>query len=166
MNSVPGNLEGVELISIEEPSLEPVDVSDISPEWFTGFTDAEGCFFINIRLNVAREKYIVGVVFGLVQHSRDTLLFQTLKEYFGYGRFVKENNNDVVILRVERFSDIYDKLIPFFTKYPLESSKRLDYLDFNKGCDIINRKGHLTEEGLQTLKAIKSRMNTKRKFES
>ena len=89
MNSVPGNLEGVGLISIEEPSLEPVNVSDISPEWFTGFTDAEGCFFINIRLNVAREKYIVGAVFGLVQHSRDFLLFQTLKEYLGYGRFVK-----------------------------------------------------------------------------
>ena len=46
MNPVPGNLEGVELISIEEPSLEPVDVSDISPEWFTGFTDAEGCFLL------------------------------------------------------------------------------------------------------------------------
>jgi len=89
MNSVPGKLEGVELISIEEPSLEPVNVSDISPEWFTGFTDAEGCFFINIRLNVARGKYIVGAVFGLVQHSRDILLFQTLKEYLGYGRFVK-----------------------------------------------------------------------------
>ena len=47
-NSVPigGNLEGVELTSIEEPLLEPVNVSDISPEWFTGFTDAEGCFLL------------------------------------------------------------------------------------------------------------------------
>ena len=42
---VSGSLEGVELTSIEEPFLEPVNISDISPEWFTGFTDAEGCFF-------------------------------------------------------------------------------------------------------------------------
>ena len=44
-NLVSGSLKGVELTSIENPILEPVNISEISPEWFTGFTDAEGCFF-------------------------------------------------------------------------------------------------------------------------
>ena len=123
-------------------------------------------FFINIRLNGAREKYIVAAVFCLVQHSIDIFLFQVLKQYLGYGRFVQESNNDVVRLRVEKFSDIDEKLIPFFNEYPLQSNKRLDYLDFKKACNIIKEKGHLTEKGLQTLKRIKVGMNTGRKIES
>ena len=60
-----------------------------------------GCFFfINIRLNAASNRHIVAEVFGLVQHSIDILLFQTVKQYLGYGRFVQDNTNDVVGFRV------------------------------------------------------------------
>ena len=104
-------------------------------------------------------------MFSLVQHSRDLLLFETLIQFLGYGTVVKEKNNDVVRLRVENFSNIDEKLIPFFTKYPKQSNKYLDYLDFKKACTLKKEKAHLTEEGIQTLKEIKAGVNTGRKIE-
>lgn len=33
-------------------------------------------------------------------------------------------------LRVYKFSDVIEKIIPFFEKYPIKGVKHLDYLDF------------------------------------
>ena len=41
-------------------------------------------------------------------------------------------------------------------------SKALDFADFCKGIEIINRKGHFTQEGLNELKTLYSQMNAKR----
>jgi hypothetical protein len=65
-------------------------------------------------------------------------------------------------LRIEKFSIINEKLLPFINKYPLQSNKYLDYLDFKKACALIKEKRHLTQQGLKTLKEIKAGMNTKR----
>ena len=37
--------------------------------------------------------------------------------------------------------------------------KALDFADFCKGIEIINRKDHLTQEGLNKLKTLSSHMN-------
>lgn len=50
----------------------------------------------------------------------------------------------------------YNKIIPFFDKYPLKGSKLNDYLAFKKGFSIINAKSHLTIEGLNEIKTIKA----------
>jgi len=57
---------------------------------------------------------------------------------------------------VSRFSDITEKIIPFFDKYPLVGVKSLDYADFCKVADLIKNKAHLTTEGLSQIKQIKS----------
>jgi hypothetical protein len=41
----------------------------------------------------------------------------------------KQNRVDFI---VSKFGDIEEKLIPFFNKYYLQGSKRLDYADFCK----------------------------------
>lgn len=60
--------------------------------------------------------------------------------------------------------DITTKVIPFFDNYPLYGAKYLDYKDFCKGISIIEKKGHLTLEGLSQLKDLAYGMNTYRKF--
>jgi len=77
---------------------------------------------------------------------------------------VEEKNKDVVRLKVDRFSIISEHIIPFFSRYPLQSNKIKDYLDFCKACIIIRAKSHLTEKGLKELRLIKSGMNTGRKY--
>ena len=64
---------------------------------------------------------------------------------------------------VTKFSDISEKIIPFFEKHPLSGVKYLDYLDYSKVADIMRAKGHLITEGLNQITKIKNKMNRGRK---
>lgn len=63
---------------------------------------------------------------------------------------------------VTKLTDITDKLIPLFNKYPLQGTKRLDYADFVKIAELMKNKAHLTKEGLDQIRQIKAGMNRKR----
>ena len=77
----------------------------------------KGAFFINARLN--RATYTVSLVFSIAQHYRDSLLFDCFVKLLGCGKKYEESNKPVVRFRLEKFSDVFNILIPFFTKYPL-----------------------------------------------
>ena len=68
-------------------------------------------------------------------------------------------NKGYTLLQVKNYEDILNKIIPFFNKYLIKGVKYLDYLDWCKGVELINNKNHLTKEGLEQLREIKSRMN-------
>jgi hypothetical protein len=106
-------------MDINVPVLPALKTTNVTPEWLTRFTDAEGCFFLNIRENRSKRGYWVTAGFSLVQHSRDLLLFKVIQEYLGYGNLVEESNKEVVRLRVENFKLISEQIIPFFTKNSL-----------------------------------------------
>jgi len=80
----------------------------------------------------------------------------------GICSILEEKDKDVVRFRVDKFSIIYEHIIPFFWNNALQSSKSKDYLDFCKASKIINNKSHLNEKGLEELKQIKSGMNSGR----
>ena len=54
------------LIIINVPVLPPLKTTDVTPERLAGFTDAEGCFFLNIRENRSKKGYWVRASFSLV----------------------------------------------------------------------------------------------------
>jgi len=104
------------LIEINVPAMPSLNKTDITPQWLTGFTDAEGCFIacaLNIRDNRNKTGYWVTAGFSLVQHSRDLLLFKVIKDYLGYGNLIEEGNKEVVRLKVENFNLISEQVIPF-----------------------------------------------------
>lgn len=150
------------LLKIDLPIVDKLSTTDITPEWITGFTDAEGCFYLNIRDNRKKTGSWITAGFSLVQHSRDLLLFKIIQEYLDYGNLIEENNAEVVRLKVENFKLISEKVIPFFINNPLQSSKFSNFKDFCQACDLIKEKAHLTEQGIAKLKTIKSGMNTGR----
>ena len=55
--------------------------------------------------------------------------------------------------------DINNKIIPLLIKYPLQGSKRSDFILFCSVIDLINDKAHLTTEGIAKIQEIKSKMN-------
>ena len=69
------------------------------------------------------------LVFAITQHKRDELFMKNLIEYFNCGNFFVNKNRDVFYFRVSKFSDITDKIIPFFKKYPILGVKALDFAD-------------------------------------
>lgn len=50
-------------------------------------------------------------------------------------------------------------LIPFFDKYQIIGVKYEDYLDFKKVAQLMEKKAHLTIEGLEDIRRIKAKMN-------
>lgn len=68
----------------------------------------------------------------------------------------KENKVDFQILKLK---DLSEKVIPFFQSIPLQGVKSKDFADFCKVVDIMKVKGHLTNEGLDKIRELKSGMN-------
>lgn len=83
---------------------------------------------------------------------------QNIAKFLGCG-FIHESNTQIVNLICKNLIDIEEKIIPFFEKYPLRGTKRLDYTDFHKVFQLMKNKFHLTLEGLNEIKSIKAGMN-------
>ena len=64
----------------------------------------------------------------------------------------------VAIFEVSSISEL-ETIIAFFDKYPLITKKRADYELIKQAIDIIQKKEHLTMEGLCKIVAIKASMN-------
>lgn len=152
-----------------EPMMLPLagDVSSqvniINPNWITGFTDAEGCFFVVISENTDKGTYQVKLGYQLTQHIRDISFMKSLKDLFKCG-ITEPAGKTAISFRVSKIKDIITIIIPFFEKYPLLGSKSKDFKDWKEVVKIMESKDHLTQEGLNKIKKIKSQMNSLRKF--
>ena len=69
--------------------------------------------------------YFVKLRFSISQHNRDEVLLRSLIDYLDSGIIYK--NRETFELVFTNFVDIYNKIIPFFTKYPIAVAKLLDY---------------------------------------
>ena len=74
--------------------------------------------------------------------------------YFNCGA-VYENTGHVTFV-VTKLSDIRDKIIPFFQKYPLQGFKLSDFDKFCRVAKLINEKVHLTSDGINKILKIKN----------
>ena len=162
------------------------------PNWVAGFVSAEGSFFIRFlkttscKAGIAPEN--AGIRFGITLHKKDYLIIEKLFAYFKASgtdslKFsLKENgvqgeaqqkeikriskgvfySGETVKLYFSKFSDNYDIIIPFFTKYPVAGIKSLDFLDFKKVAELIKNKKHKTMESYKEIVKINSTMNDRR----
>ena len=125
-----------------------------SPEWLVGFVSGEGNFMIRL-MNSSTHKlgYQVGLRFQITQHSKDRALMENIVNYLDCGYL--SVRDDIIDYHVTKFSDIIEKIIPFFDKYLILGVKSKDFEDFKSVASIIQDKKHLTEEGLLKIKEIK-----------
>ena len=142
------------IVNIPRPIIEVSEIKD--PNWLSGFTSAEGCFHIKQRMGKKGNK-IVELIFSISQHSRDKNLIESLVGYLGCGRF--SVSKEAAYYTCSRFTDIIEKILPFFNNYPILGVKSDDLKDLCKVCEIVKSKGHLTDEGFNQIAEIKKGMN-------
>jgi hypothetical protein len=87
---------------------------------------------------------------------------KNIVSYFECGRYSLRKNKLAGDFEVTKFSDITHKIIPFFSKYSIEGVKYQDFLDFCFVAELIKNKAHLSNEGIEEIRKIKSRMNRTR----
>lgn len=129
------------------------------PNWIAGFASGEGSFMVRVFKSTS---YAIGyqtqLKFQITQQARDKFLMERLVSYLGCG-FISERG-DIVDFQVTKFTNIVEKIIPFFEKYHIIGVKLDNYHDFCKATKLIRDKDHLTVQGLEKIRLLKSNMNT------
>lgn len=145
--------------------IRPVNINPVIPnsQWLAGFTSGEGSFFIGIKKSEVRTGFQVYLTFTLTQHSRDGELMTNISKYLGCGNIIRRSLEDAVDVRVSKFSDVLEKVIPFFQENLIQGVKLKDFEDFCKVAELIKNKVHLTEDGLKEIRLIKEGTNSGRK---
>lgn len=129
------------------------------PEWVAGFASGECCFMIKVLKSPNfKIGFQVQICFQLTQHNRDYLLMKRIMEYLDSDGNLNRSK-EVVEYRIYKYSDLRDKIIPFFEKHPVRGVKHLDYLDWVRVVELITKKAHLTVDGLDEIRQIKAGMN-------
>lgn len=77
--------------------------------------------------------------------------------YLDCGYVCKDRKT--IHFKVEKFSDIVNKIIPFLKKYPIKGVKLKDFDDWCRVAELMKEKKHLTQEGLVQIRKIKASMN-------
>jgi len=156
------------------PIIKPIvrpDVLNVSLEpnnfnnkyWVAGFVTGEGCFFIETSKSKTHKLGIsVALNFIITQNIRDSYLMESFTKIFGCGSLYIVEKTGIVIFSVKNFSDITEKIIPFFEEYNIQGVKAEDFNDFKEASILMKSKLHLTKEGLDKIILIKSRINRNR----
>lgn len=130
---------------------------NLHPYFITGFVDGEGCFFINIRPRPNRKKgYAVELLVKITLSSKDKLLLEKIKNFFGVGTILHQGSS--VSFNVRSLNDI-QIIVNHFDNYPLITQKWSDYQLFKQVFELMKQKQHLNSEGLNQIVAIKAVSN-------
>ena len=134
----------------------------LNPNWITGFSDAEGCFTVIIsKRSDLRWRIIVSFEINL--HSKDILILNQIKDYFGVGSVTNRPTRNLCVYGVARVTkpdDLIKVIIPHFIKYPLISHKYSDFVLWSKVVELMSTKQHLTPIGFKTILSYYASINT------
>lgn len=144
----------------------------ISNDYIVGLTDGEGCFYVQLSKSSAyKAGYLVQLHFHLKLQARDKTILEDICNTLKCGNvyFQKEqrkNHTQCYRYTVSSKKDILDTLIPFFQKNQLKTkSKSYNFKLFCKIADLVRQERHLTNDGIEMIKLLKSKMNLKTNIE-
>lgn len=144
------------------PALRPIIYNKRIPDpnWLAGFVSGDGSFkFILKKSSSVKVGFQSILIFQITQHARDEKLMESLISYFECGYIEKDSRGPWLYYTVSNFTDIYNKIIPFFHQYNIIGSKNLDFNDWCEIATLIQDKHHLTPEGLNKIISLKDGMN-------
>src|SRR5438874_11077228 len=111
--------------------------NNIPDEYFAGFTDREGCFYVGFsKRNDLPLKWQVITEFHVSQNPGGKNLLEVFKQRLDCG-YLKPNHAKSLkdkswVFIVKDRKDLKEKVIPFFKKNPLYTVKQKDFVIFTK----------------------------------
>ena len=143
-------------IPLINKNVQPISINNA---WLSGLTDAEGCF--NIKIYKNRGITYVKSVFILDQKdAKDTLNIISMLLY--NKELAKLRNTTRNVYRIEVSCNHHlknQKIINYFNKFSLKTTKRFSFESFKKILSIILLKQPLSSEDLNKVRQIKKGMN-------
>jgi len=134
-----------------------LSMDNLDPWFLTGFTDAEGCFFIGvIKSTRVKTKWEIQPSFKIELHIKDLELLRLIQKFFNVGNI--KVFKDKAAYYVSSIKDI-TIIINHFDNYPLVTKKYGDFLLFKAIIELMSNQEHLTEEGLLKIISFKASLN-------
>lgn len=109
-----------------------------------------------IKSSFCRTGYQIQLDFVITQHIRDEKLLNSFISYINCGKIIKAKRGEVYFT-TRKLSDMTEIIIPFLKEFPVIRNKSEDLSDFCKVADLMIKKQHLTEQGLNLIRNIKAR---------
>jgi hypothetical protein len=128
-------------------------------EWLRGFTDGEGCFFID------RQGNKVYFVFTVQLHKDDAPLLLRLRDHFKIGKVSFFLNKVSWICKNKKEVRV---IIDIFSKNPLNTTKHLNFLIWKEAFELYTNRTGKSCSGLRPTElmtkvlVLKNEMNNKR----
>lgn len=137
----------------------------LSGNYIAGFVDGEGCFCISLsKHKTTKTGFDPRLNFEIELRGDDREILEAIASYLKCGRVYDLNYDRYgwaphAKLKVSGMKDIFEKIIPFFRKYPLLGKKRYSFELFCQAGEIFKNKRHLTQKGIEELIKIRKMMN-------
>ena len=125
--------------------------------WFSGFSDAEGNFLIT------KDRNYIKFRFKICLHIDDLEVLNTIQSHLNIGRVELESHRNRCSFVVTDYGDIKNVICFIFNKFPLHTSKKLDFENFYEAV-IIKDKKKLSNTDMERIISLKDTMNTKREI--
>ena len=105
--------------------------------------------------------------FSVSQNADRAEVQSAIRTYFGCGGFRPDRSDKTLKYEVRDLASLLTRVIPHFEQHPLMSSKRKDFEKFAAVCRLLERRRHLSREGLREIANLAVTMNPsgKRRFE-
>ena len=154
--------------------LQTVDLSLIeSNAWLAGFIESDGSFDIRVsQTSTGKIKNRVSARLRVEQRKFDPVtnasyfdIMNAIATSLGTSLSISRHNNGLEYYNISASSaKSRANIVKYFTKYPLFSSKRLNYLDWYTCHNMIVNNTHTSPEGRELCLSLKSGMNSKRTY--
>ena len=158
--------------NIDKLPLKESSLSDDS--WLSGFIDSDGSFSVqHTKVENNAKKRKISCRLRIEQRMLDPV---TGSSYFNVLTNIAEFLNCKLLTRKQKSTgnEYYtlaassktslEIIVNYFTRYPLFSSKYLDYKDWKEIVLLILENKHYTEEGLIKTDSVRNSMNRQRTF--
>jgi hypothetical protein len=145
------------ILPVPRPNI--LNPKNINPYWLSGFVAGDGSFMISISKNKnCKTGFQVQPLFNLAQHSKDLKLLKKIKiDFFkDEGKFYNNKTDCRIVFKT--LNEINKYLIPHFTNFPLMNRKETEFIIWCQIIKMIQKKEHLTEEGLNLIRKLRNEM--------
>jgi hypothetical protein len=133
--------------------------------WLSGFTDGDGSFFPLISKNTGyRIGYQVKAVFDIAQVDSERAILNTISQVFFANSHHWAKSGKTEHMRITNFKALLASVEPFFIAHPLQSRKLIDFLLWQEMLRIIERRDHLTLQGLERIRELRALQHFNRNF--
>ena len=132
--------------------------------YIAGFVDGEGSFHVAIQRNPStKASWQLVPEFHVSQHVSSKSVLDLMRDTLKCG-YVKPNHrhnpsDETYVYVVRSRTDLISKVIPFFRKFRLRTSKREDFEIFSEVVFRMERGDHRSRNGLTELLGLAFSMN-------